>query len=110
MSNDFGKVYSRSLNDPESFWSEAAESIHWEKRWDTVLDESNPPFYRWFLGGVLNTCYNAVDLHVETFGTTDTRPLAGEQRTSRAVMSTLTQTTDHPYGWVNLNSMRRLRR
>ena len=40
MSNDFGEIYSRSLKDPERFWSEAAESIHWEKRWDTVLDVS----------------------------------------------------------------------
>ena len=60
MSNDYSEVYSRSLEDPEGFWAEAAESIHWEKRWDTVLDASNPPFYRWFRGGMLNTCYNAL--------------------------------------------------
>ena len=66
MSNDFNEVYSRSLKDPEGFWAGAAEAIHWEKRWDTVLDASNPPFYRWFRGGVLNTCYNALDLHVDS--------------------------------------------
>ena len=44
MSGDFSAVYSRSLKDPEAFWAEAAESIHWEKRWDTVLDASNPPY------------------------------------------------------------------
>ncbi|MCZ6604444.1 MAG: propionyl-CoA synthetase [Alphaproteobacteria bacterium] len=66
MGSGYGEVYSRSLENPEGFWSEAATSIHWEKRWDTVLDASNAPFYRWFSGGVLNTCYNALDLHVET--------------------------------------------
>ena len=66
MGTGYGEVYSRSLENPEGFWSEAATSIHWEKRWDTVLDASNAPFYRWFSGGVLNTCYNALDLHVET--------------------------------------------
>jgi propionyl-CoA synthetase len=66
MSSDFNEVYSRSLKDPEGFWAEAAEAIHWERRWDSVLDASNPPFYRWFRGGVLNTCYNALDLHVDS--------------------------------------------
>lgn len=58
-------IFQRSINDPEGFWSEAAESIIWYKKWDKVLDDSNPPFYRWFAGGELNTCYNAVDRHVE---------------------------------------------
>ncbi|WP_029009790.1 propionyl-CoA synthetase [Azospirillum halopraeferens] len=61
----FDAIHARSLDDPEGFWGEAAEEITWIKRWDTVLDDSNPPFYRWFRGGVLNTCYNAVDRHVE---------------------------------------------
>ena len=58
-------MHARSLSDPAGFWAEAAEQVTWIKRWDTVLDDSNPPFYRWFKGGVLNTCYNAVDRHVE---------------------------------------------
>ena len=62
----YSKEYERSLNQPEAFWGEAADSISWVKKWDTVLDKSNRPFYRWFAGGELNTCYNAVDLHVET--------------------------------------------
>ena len=66
MSGRFAEVHARSLSDPESFWAEAAEAIHWTKRWDRVLDDSNPPSYRWFTGGELNTCYNALDLHVET--------------------------------------------
>ena len=52
-------------SDAEAFWAEAAEDIHWYKKWDKVFDDSNPPFYRWFTGGEVNTCYNAVDRHVE---------------------------------------------
>ncbi|EGV19874.1 propionyl-CoA synthetase [Thiocapsa marina] len=57
-------VYERSMKDPESFWAEAAELIDWDRPWDKVLDSSNEPFHRWFAGGMLNTCYNAVDRHV----------------------------------------------
>ncbi len=63
--NSYADVYERALNDPEGFWAEAAEDIHWDRRWDRVLDDSRPPFYRWFAGGSLNTCYNALDVHVE---------------------------------------------
>ena len=66
MSGRFAEVHTRSLSHPESFWAEAAEAIHWTKRWERVLDDSNPPSYRWFTGGELNTCYNALDIHVET--------------------------------------------
>ncbi len=65
MSSRYDDAYARSLNDPEGFWGEAAEAIHWYEPWDKVLDDSNPPFYRWFAGGVTNTCYNALDRHVE---------------------------------------------
>ncbi|CAK0778487.1 propionyl-CoA synthetase [Azospirillaceae bacterium] len=65
MTNLYDQMFQRSISDPEGFWGEAAEGIHWNKRWDKVLDSSNPPFYRWFRGGQLNTCYNAVDRHVE---------------------------------------------
>ncbi|AIB12177.1 propionyl-CoA synthetase [Azospirillum argentinense] len=61
----YNQIHARSLSDPDGFWGEAAEDITWIKRWDKVLDDSNAPFYRWFTGGVLNTCYNAVDRHVE---------------------------------------------
>ncbi|MEP6147194.1 MAG: acetyl-coenzyme A synthetase N-terminal domain-containing protein, partial [Nisaea sp.] len=61
----FDDVYRHSLDDPEAFWGAAADDIFWFKRWDKVLDESNPPFYRWFAGGTTNTCYNALDRHVE---------------------------------------------
>ncbi len=65
MANTYEEVYRQSIEDPEGFWGEIAEDIHWYKKWDTVLDDSNPPFYRWFVGGELNTCYNALDIHVE---------------------------------------------
>jgi propionyl-CoA synthetase len=65
MSGRFDAVYRRSLEDPEGFWSVAAAQVHWYKKWDTVLDASNAPFYRWFKGGVVNTCYNALDRHIE---------------------------------------------
>lgn len=58
------ELHQRSLKDPESFWAEIAEDIHWFERWDRVLDDSRAPFYRWFAGGRLNTCYNCLDLHV----------------------------------------------
>jgi acyl-coenzyme A synthetase/AMP-(fatty) acid ligase len=61
----FAEMHARSLRDPQGFWADAADDVHWMRRWDTVLDDSRPPFYRWFAGGVLNTCYNALDLHVE---------------------------------------------
>ncbi|HEX3537066.1 MAG TPA: propionyl-CoA synthetase [Stellaceae bacterium] len=60
----YEETYRRSLAEPEEFWAEAAEAIDWEKRWDRVLDDSRPPFYRWFPGGRLNTCWNALDRHV----------------------------------------------
>lgn len=59
------EVLRRSLEDPEAFWGEQAESIHWYRKWDKVLDSSDEPLYHWFSGGQLNTCYNALDLHVE---------------------------------------------
>jgi len=61
----YDETYARSMKAPESFWAAAAEDIHWEKRWDRVFDDRHPPFYRWFVGGALNTCYNALDLHID---------------------------------------------
>ena len=61
----FDDVYRRSLDAPEEFWAEAAAAIDWVEPWERVLDDSGAPFYRWFTGGRLNTCYNALDRHVE---------------------------------------------
>src|ERR1700722_12889772 len=65
MTSRYAEEYRRSLADPGGFWGEAARAIDWEKSWDRVLDKSNPPFYRWFKGARLNTCFNALDRHVE---------------------------------------------
>lgn len=65
MTNAFEKAYAQSMGDPEAFWAEAAEGITWTKKWDKVLDDSNVPFYRWFTGGEMNTCYNCLDRHIE---------------------------------------------
>ena len=53
------------MSDPEGFWAQAAEDLSWFRRWDTVLDTSRAPVYRWFQGGEINTCFNALDRHVE---------------------------------------------
>lgn len=58
-------VYRRSLESPEEFWAEQAQALHWDEPWQQVLDTRGAPLYRWFSGGKLNTCYNALDLHVE---------------------------------------------
>jgi len=54
----------RSIDDPESFWAEQAQLVHWEKPFGKVLDFSRPPFARWFVGGETNLCYNAIDRHL----------------------------------------------
>ena len=60
----YDETYRRSLDDPEGFWADAAQDIDWIEPWDRVLDDADPPMYRWFPGGRLNTCYNALDRHV----------------------------------------------
>ncbi|HRV90793.1 MAG TPA: propionyl-CoA synthetase [Anaerolineae bacterium] len=65
MAGSFDQVYAEWKTDPQGFWAKAAEDIDWYEKWDKVLDDSNPPFYRWFPGAVVNTCYNAIDRHVE---------------------------------------------
>ena len=65
MGATYEQAYRRSLQEMDGFWAEAAEAIRWGKRWDRVLDKSHAPFNRWFNGGRLNTCDNALDRHVE---------------------------------------------
>jgi propionyl-CoA synthetase len=57
--------HERSIKDPDSFWGEQAKLIHWAKPFDTVLNYDNPPFAKWFEGGLTNLCYNAVDRHAK---------------------------------------------
>ncbi|MBS3755009.1 MAG: propionyl-CoA synthetase [Desulfobacterales bacterium] len=68
MTNPYEAAYQQSIQDPETFWAKAAEDCHWFQKWDKVLDDSAKPFYRWFTGGKINTCYNALDYHVDDRG------------------------------------------
>src|ERR1044071_6667905 len=86
MSERYERAYARSIADPEGFWGDAAEDIHWYKKWDRVLDTSRENFPRWFVGGLTNTCYNALDLHAdggrgEQAALIYDSPLAGTART-----------------------------
>jgi propionyl-CoA synthetase len=65
MANRYDGSYRQSIENPDAFWGEAAEDCRWYRRWDKVLDESKPPFYRWYTGAEINTAYNALDCHVE---------------------------------------------
>jgi len=61
---DYEAFYRRSIEDREGFWAQQARMIEWKKGWDRVLDYSNPPFARWYVGGETNLCHNAVDRHL----------------------------------------------
>jgi acetyl-CoA synthetase len=58
-------IYEEAGADWKAFWEKQADALDWSERWDTVLDDSDPPFYKWFGGGKLNVSYNCVDRHVE---------------------------------------------
>ena len=81
----YSELYRQSIADPDSFWAKAAEELHWYKKWDQVLDLEVKPVARWFKGAKLNTCYNAVDRHVESGRGEQAAiiydsPLTGQQR------------------------------
>ncbi len=65
MTTNYASIHEYSLSEPEQFWGELGDQIEWERRWDKVLDDADAPFYRWFSGGRLNICHNALDRHVE---------------------------------------------
>ena len=82
----YSEAYRRSLADPEAFWLAAARSISWTKPPERALDDSRPPFYRWFPDAELNTSYNALDRHVEAGRGGQAAliwdsPVTGQQRT-----------------------------
>jgi acetyl-CoA synthetase len=64
----YKQLYKESLEEPEKFWRKMAEEIEWFSPFQKVLDESNAPFYRWFIGGKVNITYNALDHHLKTKG------------------------------------------
>lgn len=61
---EYEAIYQRSIEDPEAWWSEQASALTWQKPWDTVLDWSDAPFAKWFVGGKLNASENCLDRHV----------------------------------------------
>ena len=65
MTNKFQEIYNKSINEPEKFWQENSEDIFWFKKPTKILNKSNHPFYKWYEDGVTNTCYNALDVHIE---------------------------------------------
>ncbi|MGV0604497.1 propionyl-CoA synthetase [Mycolicibacterium sp. XJ1904] len=79
-------LFDASIADPEGFWADAARAVTWTREPKHILDDSNPPFYRWFADGELNTCANALDRHVDD-GRGDQpaliydSPVTGAQRT-----------------------------
>ena len=82
----YDDIYRQSLADPEAFWGAAAEGLDWYSHWDRVLDSDARPVPRWFAGGTLNTCYNALDRHVEKGRGEQAAliydsPVTGQQRT-----------------------------
>ena len=64
---DYEAEYERAMKDPEAFWADCAEKLEWYQKWDKVLDDSNKPFYKWFVGGKTNMVLNALDRHVKTW-------------------------------------------
>jgi len=60
--------HERSIKDPEGFWAEQAKLVEWQKPFDKVLDYNNPPFAKWYVGGKINLCHNAVDRHLKDRG------------------------------------------
>lgn len=61
----YKELHKKSIENPDTFWAEAADELHWFKKWDRVMDDSDKPFYKWFTGGKTNLCYNCVDRHLD---------------------------------------------
>ena len=61
---DYDTWYKQSIDDPEGFWADRANELEWYKKWDKVLDDSNAPFFKWFVGGKTNIVHNAIDRHL----------------------------------------------
>ena len=63
---DYETLYKRSIEEPEKFWAEIAGELEWYEKWQKVLDDSNVPFYQWFVGGKTNIVHNCIDRHLKT--------------------------------------------
>ncbi|MEP7069859.1 MAG: AMP-binding protein, partial [Usitatibacter sp.] len=85
----YKEFYAHSVKDPSGFWTEQARCIDWHKPFDKVLEYTNPPFRKWFVGGKTNLCYNAVDRHVSA---------RGDQAALVWISSEVNQTRSFSYG------------
>ena len=65
MKKDLSAIYNQSIENPEEFWGEVAKDVFWFRKPTKILNNSKPPFYKWFEDGTTNTCYNALDLHID---------------------------------------------
>ena len=65
MNQKYKDIYQKSIDNREEFWKEVSEDIFWYRKPTKILNSDNPPFYKWFEDGVTNTCYNALDLHID---------------------------------------------
>src|SRR5450631_3954544 len=65
-SKNYIEMVKFASDDLEGFWAKEAKNLHWFKKWDKVLDDSQKPFYKWFVGGKTNIAYNCLDVHVKT--------------------------------------------
>lgn len=97
MGNSYQDFYRHSIDDPDSFWGEQAKLIDWHKPFSRVLDYSQPPFAKWFVGGLTNLCYNAVDRHV---------PTRGEQKALIWVSTEVNQEKSYTYRELHLEVQR----
>ena len=81
----YREIFQASVDDPARFWAQAAEAVSWNRQPQRILDDTNPPFYRWFPDGELNTCVNALDRHIEERGDQPAliydSPVTGTKRT-----------------------------
>ena len=64
---EYDSLYKKSIKDREGFWGTEARNLEWFRKWDKVLDDSNKPFYKWFVGGKINIVHNAIDRHLKTW-------------------------------------------
>ena len=65
MGRKYKEIYDSSINNKEEFWKDVSNDIFWYKKPTKILNSKNPPFYKWYEDGITNTCYNALDYHVD---------------------------------------------
>ena len=65
MNGKYKEIYDSSINNKEEYWRKVSNEIFWYKKPSKILNTSNPPFYKWYEDGITNTCYNAVDVHID---------------------------------------------